>query len=76
MDNVSYDPAIAWDAKCAREDAAYQALTKGKTCQDCGGSREPHGFENKERIGWCICEGEFICLDDTPNELDCEEYTE
>lgn len=48
-----------------------------KTCEDCGNCEVPDDrFDNPGRIGYCRDCGEFVSLDDTPSEFDCERFEE
>lgn len=72
-----FDPAAEWDRYCERQERMYQALIADKTCGDCSNCDVPDdSFNNPGRIGYCRDCGEFICLDDTPKDIDCERYEE
>lgn len=72
-----FDPAAEWDRYCERQEQAYKAMIADKTCEDCGNCEVPDDrFENPGRIGYCRDCGEFVSLDDTPIEFDCERFEE
>lgn len=65
----------AWDRYCMERDEARERLLKNSTCGECGHCAEPpDDFENPGRIGYCKECGEFVCLDDVPHEIGCEEF--
>lgn len=74
---IRCDPAAEWDWHCERQEQAYKAFIADKTCEDCGNCDVPDDrFKNPELIGYCRVWGEFVSLDDTPKEIDCDRFYE
>lgn len=68
--------AAAWDRYCAEQDERRKWQLMTGTCGKCGHCEVPPSvFKNPERMGYCKACGEFVCLDDCPNDIDCEEFT-
>lgn len=71
------EPHIAWDRHCEQEEKAYRALIAEKTCKDCRNCLKPGAwFENPGLLGFCDELMEFVGLDDSPIDNDCERFCE
>lgn len=72
----SDDPAHDWDVYCDEQERAYKALVEGKTCGDCDNCEEPDEkhWKNPERMGYCKTVGEFVSLDDSVEQEECEDF--
>ena len=75
-DEPNIDPAREYDIWCARQEEAYQARIAEATCEDCDNCVKPDEryLKNTDRLGYCKEMGEFVSLDDTPEEYDCEDF--
>lgn len=69
------EPSHDYDVWEAKQEEAYRRLIHGKTCRDCYYCNEPdNSFENRERIGWCEEDCEFVCLDELVSDKGCETF--
>lgn len=70
----SDDPGHDWDVYCAEQEAAYAARIEGKTCGDCGRC-EKSPDENTD-WGFCLDVSEFVLLEESVEDIECEAFEE
>ncbi len=70
---MASDPSYDYDVYCERQERAYRALIKGKTCLDCLSCEHPEE-PYKDDIGWCLMSDCFVYADNNPADLDCGNF--
>ena len=71
----SIDPAREYDIYCARQEKAYRELIANAICANCYNCEQPGDeWENPERMGYCTLSGEFVSLDESVEDIGCEDF--
>lgn len=70
----SDDPAHDWDVYCDMQEKAYKALIQDKTCRDCGKCYV--NPDDDSAWGWCRGCDDYVLLDESAEDIDCEDFEE
>lgn len=70
----SDDPAHDWDVYCDMQEKAYKALIQDKMCRDCGKCYV--NPDDDSAWGWCRECDDYVLLDESVKEIDCEDFEE